>query len=90
MQGYIREIGYCLLQLPGQDGDVAQHRLHQLTFEAIRLVGRRIRLIPDDGHRALTVGAKNTLKPEFYVHLLVSQVCCMLLYCSDSRDMEAL
>ncbi|KAL0038850.1 hypothetical protein WJX79_010660 [Trebouxia sp. C0005] len=69
--GYIREIGYCLLQLPGQDGDVAQHRLHQLTFEAIRLVGRRIRLIPDDGHRALTVGAKNTLKPEFYVHLLM-------------------
>ena len=78
MQEYIREIGCCLLQLPGQDGDV-QNRLHQLTFEAIRLIGRRVRLNPDDGHRALTMGAKTKLKPEFYVHLLVSQVWFMVL-----------
>ena len=89
LQDYIREIGCCLLQLPGQDGDVAQNRLHQLTFEAIRLIGRRLRLIPDDGHRALTMGAKNKLKPEFYVHLLVSQVCCVVLERADRRDMEA-
>lgn len=57
---YIREIGRCLLQLPGQDSDVAQNRLHQLTFEAIRLIGRCLRLIPDDGHRALTMGAKTS------------------------------
>ncbi len=72
LQDYIREIGYCLIELPGQDGNVAQNRLHQLTFEAVRLIGRRLRLIPDDGRRALTMGAKNKLKPEFYIHLLVS------------------
>lgn len=48
-----------------------KNKLHQLIFEAIRLIGRRLRLIPDDGHRALTMGAKNKLKPEFSVHLLV-------------------
>ena len=79
LQDYIREIGCCLLQLPGQVGDVAKNRLHQLTFEGIRLVGRRLRLVPDDGHRALTMGAIYKLKSEFYVHLLVSQVFCAVL-----------
>lgn len=75
--GYIHEIGSCLLQLPGQEGNRVQNRLHQLTFEAIRLVGRRLRLNLT-GHKALispglgspsqAAGAK--LKPEFYIHLL--------------------
>jgi len=86
LQDYIREIGCCLIQLPGQVGGVAQNRLHQLTFEAIRLIGRRVRLTADDGHRALTMGAKNKLKPEFYVHLLVSQVCCVVLQFADNYD----
>lgn len=48
-----------------------------------------MRLTPDDGHRALTMGVKNKLKPEFYVHLLVSQVCCAVLHCADNCDMDA-
>ncbi len=78
VQDYIHEIGSCLLQLSGQEGSGVQNRLHQLTFEAIRLVGRRLRLNLA-GHRALIstgVGsppqaARAKLKPDFYVHLLV-------------------
>lgn len=78
LQDYIHEIGSCLLQLPGQEGNSVQNRLHQLTFEAIRLVGRRLRLNLT-GHRALisTGGGSPSqvprakMKPEFYVHLLV-------------------
>ena len=78
VQDYIREIGACLLQLPAQTGSAVGNRMHQLTFEAIRLVGRRLRLNPA-GHRALiTSGARSPshasedkLKPDFYVQLLV-------------------
>lgn len=78
LQEYIHEIGSCLLQLPGQEGNSVQNRLYQLTFEAIRLVGRRLRLNLT-GHRAListgvgspSLAARAKLKPEFYVHLLV-------------------
>lgn len=74
---YIHEIGSCLLQLPAQEGTGVQNRLHQLTFEAIRLVGRRLRLNLT-GHRAListgsgspSQAARAKLKPEFYGHLL--------------------
>ena len=78
MQDYIREIGACLLQLHGQAGSVSVSRAHQLVFEAIRLVGRRLRLNPT-GHRALITSdarspshvAEDKLKPEFYISLLV-------------------
>lgn len=74
---YIREIGACLLQLHGQAGSVSVSRAHQLVFEAIRLVGRRLRLNPT-GHRALITSdarspshvAEDKLKPEFYISLL--------------------
>lgn len=75
---YVRLGAVCFSCL-GRTVMLRKNKLHQLTFEAIRLIGRRLRLIPDDGHRALTMGAKNKLKPEFSVHLLVSQVCCVVL-----------
>ncbi|KAL0025013.1 hypothetical protein WJX77_011585 [Trebouxia sp. C0004] len=75
---YVQEIGSSLLQLPGQEGNSVQNRLHQLTFEAIRLVGRRLGLNLT-GHRALIspgLGSPSQappakLKPEFYVKLLL-------------------
>ena len=72
-------MGACLLRLRPDTGtdNAAETRLNQLTFEAIRLVGRRLRLNPI-GHRALVSSnaspahaAAEKLQPHFYVHLLV-------------------
>ena len=59
--------------------------MHQLTFEAIRLVGRRLRLNPS-GHRALLSSNASlahapidTLQPQYYTHLLVCMLPCQLL-----------
>ena len=78
VQDYIRQIGACLLAVHDQTKPQAQARLHQLTFEAIRIVGRRLRLNPT-GHRALITSdarspshaAGDKLNPQFYVALLV-------------------
>ena len=80
VQEYIRQMGACLLQLDPGVANAVESRLHQLTFEAIRLVGRRLRLNPS-GHRALISSnaspahaAAEKLQPHYYIHLLV----CML------------
>lgn len=71
-------MGACLLQMHPDADNAVESRLHQLTFEAIRLVGRRLRLNPS-GHRALissiaspAQAAAEKLQPQYYIHLLVS------------------
>ena len=83
-QEYIRQMGACLLQMPSGTGSAAEPRLHQLTFEAIRLVGRRLRLNPS-GHRALLSSnascahaPTHKLQPQHYTHLLVCLLPCAL------------
>ena len=83
-QEYIRQMGACLLQMHSGTGSAAEARLHQLTFEAIRLVGRRLRLNPS-GHRALLSSnaslahaPTDKLQPQHYAHLLVCLLLCKL------------
>ena len=77
-------MGACLLQMHSQADSVAEARMHQLTFEAIRLVGRRLRLNPS-GHRALLSSnaslahaPTDKLQPQYYTHLLVCMLPCLL------------
>ncbi len=75
LQGYVNEIRQCLHELNDDKNVVRENRLHQLTFEAMRLSGRNLQL------KAVAAKAANVMSdlrpgskpPSFFANLLVSR-----------------